>query len=370
MEKVLFIATVESHILCFHVPFIKYFQDKGYEVHVATKLGARYKELEDINVVTHDVSFERSIFSKNNIKAYYQLKKVMKENKFKLVHTHTPIASFIGRYAAKVTNTKNVIYTAHGFHFFKGAPLKNWLLYYPAERLAARWTDCLITINSEDYEIASNRFKTGRVEYVPGVGIDTEKFNEIVLDKSLKRKELGIPDDAFLVLSVGELNKNKNHETIIKAIAKLNNPNVYYIICGQGVLENYLKDLINELGLQNNIKLLGYRRDIAEISKVSDMFVFPSFREGLSVALMEAMALRLPVVCSNIRGNVDLIKDGKGGYLVEPNDVFGFVYNINKIIEDAALKEDMGKYNKEVILKFDIGNVKKDMEKIYLKLNR
>ena len=244
------------------------------------------------------------------------------------------------RLAAREARKKGtkVIYTAHGFHFFKGAPLINWILFYPVEKFCARFTDVLITINQEDYKRAQ-KFKAGKVEYIPGVGIDTKKFSEVVVDKSAKRKELGVPVDAFLVLSVGELNKNKNHDTVIKAIAKLNNPNVYYVICGQGTLENYLKDLINELGLEKQVKLLGYRRDIAEISKTSDIFVFPSFREGLSVALMEAMALGLPVVCSKIRGNVDLIEDGKGGYLVEPDDVEGFINAIRRIINENRLKQ-------------------------------
>ena len=240
-------------------------------------------------------------------------------------------------------NGTKVIYTAHGFHFYKGAPLKNWVLYYPIERLLARYTDVLTTINIEDYERAKKSFKAKKIKYIPGVGIDTNRFQQIDVNKLVKRQEIGVPEDSFVVLSVGELNKNKNHETVIKAIARLNNPNVYYVICGQGVLEDYLKKLIKELGLERQIKLLGFRKDIGEICKVADLFVFPSFREGLSVALMEAMASGLPIVCSEIRGNVDLVKDQKGGYLVKPEDVNGFRMNIDKLVKDEALKEHDGK---------------------------
>lgn len=329
------------------------------------------KELKEKNIIINEIKFNRSPFSKDNFLAYKGIKKLINENSFELIHCHTPVAAMAVRLAAKKARKKGtkVIYTAHGFHFFKGAPLKNWMIYYPIERWLARYTDVLITINKEDYNRAKKHFKAGKVEYIPGVGVDTKKFSEIVVDKSAKRKELGVLDNAFLVLSVGELNKNKNHDTIIKTIAKLNNPNVYYVICGQGMLENYLKDLINKLGLEEQVKLLGYRRDISEISKVSDIFTFPSFREGLSVALMEAMAIGIPVICSDIRGNKDLIENNKGGYLVKPDDIDGFAYSINKLIKNETLRKKMGECNKIRIMNFDISNVKKDMGNIYSKLN-
>ncbi len=377
-KRALVVTTVASTIDQFCMSDISIL-NKSYSVQVAAnftignntsneRIKEFKKELKEKNIIINEINFNRNPFSKDNYLAYKEIKKLIKDNSFELIHCHTPVAAMAVRLAAKKArkNETKIIYTAHGFHFFKGAPLKNWMLFYPIERWLARYTDVLITINKEDYNRAKKSFKAGRVEYIPGIGIDTKKFSEVIIDKSEKRRELGVPDNAFLVLSVGELNKNKNHETVIKAIAKINNPNVYYVICGQGILDGYLKDLVKELGLEEQVKLLGYRRDIVEISKVSDVFVFPSFREGLSVALMEAMALGLPVVCSNIRGNIDLIEDSKGGYLIEPEDVDGYENSLDRLIQNGTLREIMSDYNKEGIVNFDLDNVKIDMEKIYL----
>lgn len=369
MKKVLFVAhVVKHHFMLFHIPYVKWFKENGYETHVCANND--YENKDDCNIPYcdkyYDLPFQRSPFNSKNITAYKQLKKLIDTNEYDIIHCHTPVGGVLTRLAAREARKKGtkVIYTAHGFHFFKGAPLINWMLFYPIEKFCARFTDVLITINQEDYKRAQ-KFKAGKVEYIPGVGIDTKKFGEVVVDKSAKRRELGVAEDAFVMLSVGELNKNKNHETVINSIAKLNNSNVYYLICGQGTLENYLKDLIKKLCLEKQVKLLGYRIDIAEISKTSDLFIFPSYREGLSVALMEAMASGLEVACSKIRGNTDLIEDGKGGYLVEPDDVDGFTEAIDETIENHTLRENMGKYNEEAIVKFDIDNVKAKMKEIY-----
>ncbi|SHE82021.1 glycosyltransferase family 4 protein [Caloramator proteoclasticus] len=379
MKKALIFASVASMIDQFNMHNIQILQELGYQVDVAcnfefgsTTSQERVKEFKDelknIDVNIYHIPVPRKVDAIKDIaEAYKKTERLISQNKYDIVHCHSPIGGVIARLACKKhrKNGTKVIYTVHGFHFFSGAPLKNWVIFYPIERWLSRYTDVLITINKEDYNRAKKLFRAGMVEYVPGVGVNIKKFNEISVDRIQKRKELGIPEGAFLVLSVGELNKNKNHETIIKAIAKLQNPNVYYMICGQGVLEDYLKNLAKGLGLEKQVKLLGYRRDIAEIGKVSDVFVLPSFREGLSVALMEAMALGLPIVCSKIRGNVDLIEDGKGGYLVEVYDVEQFANSINKLLENVYLNNKMGKHNRVFIKKFDIENVKKIMREIY-----
>lgn len=238
-------------------------------------------------------------------------------------------------------------------------------VYYPVERWLARYTDILITINKEDYARAKKSFKVGKVEHIPGVGIDMRAFSEVVIDKLEKCRELNIPKGAFIVLSVGELNKNKNHEVVIRALAKINNHEIHYLICGQGGLENYLRDLAKELGLEKQVHLLGFRKDVAEIYKISDLFVFPSFREGLSVALMEAMANGLPLVCSEIRGNIDLIEDGKGGFLVEPTDLDGYSKYVDKLTSDKQLKMELGSFNIKKIEDYSVENVLSDMERIY-----
>lgn len=370
MKKVLFVATVvKTHIMQFHIPYLELLKNNGYETHVCARND--YKNKEDCVIPYcdkyYDIPFERSPFDINNIGAYNQLKKIIDSNDYEIIHCHTPVGGVLTRLAAKSVqkNSTRVIYTAHGFHFYKGAPIKNWMFFYPIERLLAKYTDVLITINKEDYNRAKKSFKAKRVEYIPGVGIDIDKFNQVIINKSVKRKELGLPEDSFVVLSVGELNRNKNHETVIKAIKKLSNPKVYFLICGQGPLEDNLKNFIKGLGLEKQVKLLGYRRDIVEISKSADVFTLPSFREGLPVALMEAMASGLPIVCSRIRGNTDLIEDGKGGYLIEATDSKGFADAINEIIQNINLIENMCTYNKGFAMNFDINNVKEAMKKIY-----
>lgn len=339
---------------------------QGHTVDLACNIGESINlQILEKGCNIYNIEFQRSPLKISNFLAYRKLKKLIAEGNYDLVHTHTPVASVCSRLACKNLENVKVMYTAHGFHFFKGAPLKNWLLYYPIERFMARYTDILITINSEDYARAKRAFRAKRVEFIPGVGIDTKRHGRIIIDKKKKRLELGIPINAGVILSVGELNSNKNHETIIKAMAKLNNPNLHYAICGNGPFEEYLRKLINSLDMKGQVTLLGFRKDVSEIYHVADVFVFPSYREGLSVALMEAMASGLPIICSDIRGNNDLIVNGKGGYLVKPTDINMFAQVIAKIICDIKLCLQMGLYNKEKIEQYDIDIIKNKLAEIY-----
>jgi len=307
MKKVLFVASVKIHIMSFHLPYLKWFKEQGYEVHVAAN------STDDTNIpncdVFHNVKFERFPFTKSNIKAYNDLKEIIKENDFNIVHCHTPVASVLTRLAARTEKDTTVIYTAHGFHFYDGAPLLNWLIYYPVERFCAKFTDKLITINTEDYERAKqwSLRNNGKVYYVPGVGVDFSKFNSNNIDVAKKKQELGIIEDTKVILSVGELNENKNHEVVIRALAELKEKDFVYLIAGKGHLKDYLEQLIAEKGMKDRVKLLGYRTDINELLKITDLFVFPSKREGLPVSLIEAMASGVNCIASDIRGNVDLL---------------------------------------------------------------
>lgn len=369
MKKVLFVATVvKSHIMVFHIPFLKWFKENGYETYVCARND--YEDKKECVIPYcdnfYDLPFERSPIKLNNFKTYRRLKQIIDSNHFDIIHCHTPMGGALTRLAARSQRRKHttVIYTAHGFHFYKGAPIVNWLLYYPVERVLARFTDVLITINNEDYNRAQ-KFKAKIIKYIPGVGIDVKRYKEVQPNKLEKLKEIGVPEDSFVALSVGELNSNKNQEVIIRAIAKLCNPNIYYILCGEGENEEYLKGLAKELGIEQQVLLLGFRNDIAEISKASDIFVFPSFREGLSLSLMEAMSSGLPVVCSKIRGNIDLIQDGKGGYLVDSSNIDGFRECIEKLIIDEDTRKMFGNFNQNYIGKFSIDNVKKQLVKVY-----
>ena len=373
-EKVLILASVASMIDQFNIPNIKLLQNIGYEVHVACNFESgntcsfekiqKLKEyLNELSVKYYQINFERNILKiTDNLKTYKEVKNILLENKYKFLHCHSPIGGVVGRIAGHKTQTK-VIYTAHGFHFFKGAPLINWLLYYPIEKYLSKYTDILITINQEDYKRAQT-FYAKKVEYIPGVGINTEKIRNTVVDRKKKRKELGLTKENIVLLSVGELNKNKNHSIVIKALAKLNNPNIYYLICGQGNLKEELLDLIKKLNLEKNIKLLGFRKDIYEIYKISDIFIFPSKREGLSVALMEAICCNLPVVCSNIRGNNDLIEDGKNGFLVE-NKMEEYIKKINFLISKNHFYENLKNNNIKIIKKINTEKIQTKMQKLY-----
>lgn len=310
-KKVLFVATVvKTHINTFHLPFLKMFKEHGWEVHVAAK-----NDFVDEPCVIpscdqyFDIDFARSPFSKSNVAAYKQLKQIIETNHYDIIHCHTPVAGVLTRFAARTAKGTTVIYTAHGFHFYQGAPLINWLVYYPVERVCGKFTDKLITINQEDYNRAKSWSlrNNGKVYYVPGVGVDIEKIHSISINKVQKKKEIGISNDVKVLLSVGELNKNKNHEIIIRVLSKLTNKNFIYLICGNGELKEYLKNLAKELGVSDKVKFLGYRKDVLEIYKIADLFLFPSKREGLPVSLIEAIACGVPCVASDVRGNRDIL---------------------------------------------------------------
>ena len=324
--RALMTATVPSMIGQFNMNNINILIELGYEVDVACnfndysvwsdeKITLLKNTLNELNVRMYQVDFERSMFKiGNHIKSYKQMKKLMNERQYDLVHTHTPISSLITRIAFKhseIFNKCRMVYTAHGFHFFKGNNLLKNFLFRNIERYGAKYTDTLFTINKEDYA-AAKKFKlkkNGTIEYVPGVGIDIDKINSTQGNKEELCKELNIPSDSTLLLSVGELSKRKNHEVIIRSLSQLPN-NVHYLICGQGHLENYLLDVAKELKIENRFHLLGYRTNIPQIMKSCDIYVFPSLQEGLPVALMEAMACGLPCIASRIRGNVDIYNSG------------------------------------------------------------
>ncbi|MBM7709061.1 glycosyltransferase family 4 protein [Enterococcus lemanii] len=377
MKRALIFASVASMIDQFNMRNISILQELGYEVDVACnfetgsstsekQVKRLIEELKEKNIGMYHIPIPRKLTTLNDlIKSFKETKKVSKTKKYDIVHCHSPIGGVIARQIFKDFRKKGtrVIYTAHGFHFFKGAPLKNWLIYYPIEKWYSKYTDTLITINKEDKKIAKEKLSSKNLEYIPGIGIETKK--NIVFDKEKKLKELKISTQDIVLLSVGELNKNKNHEIVIKAISELQINNIQYIVCGKGELDEKLNKLVADLNVSGKVKFLGFRNDIDEICMVSDLFIFPSYREGLSVALMEAMSFGLPVICSNIRGNIDLIDEGKGGYLQPPSDILEITKNLNKLLKNKQLRNRMGDYNKNKIREFDKKIVDDKMRKIY-----
>lgn len=381
MKRVLMLASVASMIDQFNMPNIALLQKLGYEVDVACnfiegntcsdeRVAELKQKLQDMHVRCFQIDFARNIkHLGQNMRALRQVEGLMKQNGYAFCHCHSPIGGVVARIAGHRTRTK-VIYTAHGFHFYQGAPVMNWLVYYPVEKMLSRWTDVLITINHEDYKLAKKKFKMKKLTYVPGIGIDTQREGLSQKEKEEKRKELGIPQDAFLITNAAEFTPNKNQKTVIEAIEQLHNPNIYFVMCGIGEKKAELEQYVKEHGLEEHIRFVGFRNDLHEILQTSDCFVLSSFREGLSVALMEAMAEGLPVVCSRIRGNVDLIKDGKGGILVSPRNKEDYEAAFRKLYEmkhkELADFQRMGQINAEKVQGFGRKAVECVMENVYL----
>ena len=375
------LASVASMIDQFNMPNIALLQKLGYEVDVACnfiegntcsdeRVAELKQKLQDMHVHCYQIDFARNIkHMGQNMKALWQVEALMKQNTYEFCHCHSPIGGVVARIAGHRTRTK-VIYTAHGFHFYQGAPVMNWLVYYPVEKMLSRWTDVLITINHEDYKLAKKKFKMKKLTYVPGIGIDTQRESLSQKEKEEKRKELGIPQDAFLITNAAEFTPNKNQKTVIEAIEQLHNPNIYFVMCGIGEKKAELEQYVKEHGLEEHIRFVGFRNDLHEILQTSDCFVLSSFREGLSVALMEAMAEGLPVVCGRIRGNVDLVKNGFGGLLLAPEDIKAYENAFIKLYEMRQRKpgmfEQMGITNQKNIKMFGRNAVEQVMENVYL----
>lgn len=378
MSNALIITSVASMVDQFLLPSAYLLQDMGYNVTVACnfekgstcsveKVAELKKILEAHNIKYVQVDFERNATQiiKNRV-AYKQLLHILSEQKFDLIHCHSPVGGMLGRLAARKArkNGAQVLYTAHGFHFYKGAPLKNWLMYYPVEKFCSRFTDKLITINKEDYELTKSKFKSGRLYYVPGVGINVSKFADAQVDIVSKRDEIGVPVDALMLTSVGELSKRKNHVVILRALTQIRDKNIHYVIVGKGALLDELQLFVDENGLSTQVHFLGYRKDIAEIYKASDVCCLPSIHEGLPVALMEAMASGLPCVASRIRGNTDLI-DENGGFLVDTFDVDGYAKAILQLLNDADMRKSMGQENRKNAEQYSLDAIVENMKSIY-----
>lgn len=365
--KILYVTTI-GNTMVFFKDFIRHLLDEGHIVDIATNENSGDTLVPDCyrtwGCKVYPLDCSRSPMDMGNIRAVRQIRQIVKEDAYNLVHCHTPIAAACTRLACQPLrkNDVKVIYTAHGFHFFNGAPLKNWLIYYPIEKICSCFTDILITINKEDYARAKKKFHARQIKYVPGVGIDLDKFNVRSVDRNAMRMEFGIPLDARVVLSVGEVNANKNHRLGIEALAKLGNPNVYYIVCGSGNLIETHKALARELGIEKQVVFAGYRTDVAEFYNMANVFFFPSYREGLSVSLMEAMACGLPCVVSRIRGNVDLIDDA-GGALFDPHSIDECLGALKNVLRDDCA--GMGEHNAEKVKQFDLKTVIAMMDKVY-----
>lgn len=368
MDKILFTATESQlHIEAFHLPYLKWFKEHGYEVHVATR---REKDIPYCDVL-HDISFRRSPFRFENLTAYHQLKKIISAHDYKLIHCHTPMGGVITRLAAIRARKKGtkILYTAHGFHFFKGAPLINWLFYYPVEKWLSKYTDCLITINEEDYGYAKSKgFKSKEIRLIDGVGVDLHKFNPIMTqDKKALREKYGYRQDDFILIYVGELIFRKHQDYLFNIVNMMKNkiPLLKLLLVGNGALKRNYMETIKKTNLDQYVLFLDYRKDIPDLMALSDVAVSSSRQEGLPVNIMEAMATGLPLVVSNCRGNRDLVHHEVNGFVVDPDKPEEFSSGIEQLFGSEKLRKKFGANSLKVIERYSLSVVLREMGKIY-----
>lgn len=373
MKKILLISNLGTRIGSFSCASIYGAHEMGAKLYMAAnwsgaKEGQIEKDEKDYDVKIKDFPISRNPIAKSNIAAYKELVDYVRKENIDYIHCNTPTGGILGRLVGKRCNVKKVIYQAHGFHFYKGAPKKNWLLYYPVEKILARWTDAVITINREDFELAKSKLKLkkgGKVYYVHGVGIDTTAYERDAKRRESKRAELGLSENDVVLISMGDLIERKNYDTAIRAVAMANIPALQYFICGKGPEEEKLKALAESLGVSEQIHFLGYRSDIKELLSAGDIFLFTTKQEGLPRSMMEAMASGLPCVVSGIRGNTDLLEGTEGGYLCETTDTSAYAEALKLLANDKALREKMGRANLITIQQFSTETVKDEISELY-----
>ena len=371
MKKVLLTATVQSHIVQFHKPLIELLHEYGYEVHVAARNNLAEKNGLKLDFVdrVYDIPFSRSPKSLDNLKAYSHIKRILKNEYYDVVHCNTPMAGIVTRLATRKTRKRGtrVVYTAHGFHFYKGAPIKNWILFYPIERIMAKYCDTLITITKEDYRLAKNQFPTN-VEHIHGVGVYTDRYHPVPEEKQLLLRQMeGLKDSDFVILCTGELNKNKNQKTLILVAQKLRKETSDFVIllAGNGPTECSLKKQIKELGVEKHVRMLGYRTDLEKVTPSVDLVVSCSHREGLPLNIIEAMLCKKPVVVSSNRGHKELVKKGFNGFIFKADDIEGYTEAIKELVENKAERNSYGENGYRKAKRYTADFVKKELKAIY-----
>lgn len=374
MKRVLFVTTISGFLWQFEKNDIRILRDSGCVIHYASNFrnpvyAFDKRELRAEGIILHQITIAKNPFKlRANLKAVRQIIKIIEKNKIDIIHCHNPMGGFAGRIAAAASrNSPYVLYTAHGFHFYKGAPWLNWLTFYAAERLLARLTDQLITINSEDYKRASGfrLKKKGNVSQIPGMGVDKKRFIPHREINEQKRAELGIPLGAFHIVTAAELNKNKNQKIIIEAVSQIKRRDIFYSICGRGPEEKRLKRLIRKKGLANRVRILGYRTDMEEILQTADCFAFPSYREGFGVAAVEALLCGVPLIAADNRGTREYAIDGVNSIVCRAGSTADF----RKAIQTLAGNKDkctaMASNCRRTAEKFSLEEAEKTMREVY-----
>lgn len=370
MSKRILVTSTDLMMVQFLVPHIINVSENGFEVEIAcSDVGGRMDEVrQKLNPYVkevHVVRLVRNPASHTNLKGYQDMKKVIDAGHYDIIWTNEPVMGVVTRLAARKTRKHGtkVIYMVHGFHFYKGAPMLNWMIFYPVERFASRFCDEIVTINHEDYERAK-KMHAASVKYIHGIGVNTDRLQKKENQNNI-RQELKLGEDDFLMLSIGELSKRKNQQAIIRALGKIKDKKIHYLICGKGDLLEKLRMLTKENGIQNNVHFLGYRNDVVDICSQVDMFILSSLHEGLSVASLEAMYCGLPVVISDIRGVRDYLADGKNGFICGVQDVNAYMEAIKKMKSDAGMRKRMGENNRKAVIPYCLEAAKKEVLELF-----
>lgn len=364
-KNVLFTANTLRHLYLCHMQYFEYFKNNNYKVHTVSNDDKKLKNV----FKSFKIDIKRKPFEFSNIKSLFQLKKIIENGNYDIIHTHTPMGATLTRMAAKMANyKKTIIYTAHGFHFFKNCPFINWILYYPVEKILSKYTDLIITMNSEDYEFAKKHFKT-KIVYVPGVGFNEKKF-EISLTQKEKenfRRYNRLSKEDFVISYVAEISNRKRQAYLIKTIAKMNITNEKFLLIGDSNKSNLnkIKRLIKRYKLENTVKIISFNNEIEKYLEISDLVISVSSQEGLPLNIMEAMYKRKPIIVTNCRGNIDLIQHMENGLVVEMNNQQQLMDSICLLKNDKDLQKKFANKNKKIIGKYSITNVMKKMDKIY-----
>ncbi len=367
MKKVLFVANIAKHIIRFHLPYLKWFKENGYETHVAA-CGIENIPFCDVQ---HNIPIVRSPFSFNNIDAHKQLKEIIDANEFELVHGHTPMGGVLARTASIKARRKGtkVLYTAHGFHFYKGSSVKNWLMYFTTEKIISFFTDAIITINKEDFDVLHKYKFNCKFKYlIPGIGIDIQKLNcSINFDKNDFRIKNNLNEKDFVLIYLAEFIERKNHKFIIYATHELKVliPDLKILFAGRGVLQESIEKLINQENLNETIKVLGFRTDIGDLISLSDVGISSSKQEGLGLNLAEEMFCGLPVVASEDRGHKEMVIHGFNGFMFKQNNTKEFVKYILYLYNNTEKRIEMGVSACNSVQKFNLENSIAAMSKIY-----
>lgn len=367
-KRILIVATSDIHLQVFHLPYIKLLREKGYQVDAAVEIRGN-GQVAGINHL-YNLPFKRTLFTAKLIKAYLGLKEIINNGNYNVIHCHTPIPAALTRLAAKQARIKGtkVLYTAHGFHFYKGAPLSYWLTYYPIEKWLSRYTDAIVTINKEDYDVVKTKFKRTVAYHINGIGVDLSRFKSLAnTDKDQIKHSIGLPENAFTLLYAANFITRKNHQFIINCLPELKKeiPTLKVLFAGSGILIDKMKKQVKILGLEDTVHFMGFYKDINRLLAITDVAISASKQEGLGLALAEAMICNVPVVATKDRGHNELIKHGENGLLFTQNSKKEFIENIVMLYNNPQQAMMLSSRATKEINKFSIANSLTAMNTVY-----